>query len=328
MTGLQTLIATFAAIVLFVYGLQGFSRELRAAGGATLQSWLGRVTASRWLGFLVGASATAIVQSSSAVTALTAALVDGSAISFRASLGILLGSNVGTTATAWLVSLKLTGIGPIFILLGALLSALPSRASVTGKPIFYFGLIFFALDLISAELAPLRDQPAVTGWLALASAPWLGILSGLIVTAIVQSSSVTTGVAILLVQQGALPPEAAIPMVIGANVGSTSTALVASLGMNAVARATAVANFVFNVAGAVVFFPFIGLFGRTIVDLVGDPGMAVAWAHLIFNVTTALAFLATLDWIEPRLWSWLIRGKGRQRDAQQQHAADGASRRR
>lgn len=304
-TALQTAVAAFAAIVLFIYGLQGFSREVQAAFGSALQAWLGRVTASRWLGFMVGAFATAVVQSSSAVTALTAALVDASVLSFRASLGLLLGANVGTTATAWLVSFKLTGIGPVFIVLGALVSTLPLRARVAGKPIFYFGLIFFALDLVSAQLQPLRDQPAVMEWLALARAPWLGVLGGLIVTAIVQSSSVTTGVAILLAQQGALPPEAAIPMVIGANVGSTSTALVASLGMGAAARATAVANFLFNLAGTVVFFPFLGPFARAVVDMAGNPGMAVAWAHLLFNLTVALVLLVALDWVEPRLGSWL-----------------------
>ncbi len=198
-TGLQTFFGAIAAIVLFIYGLQGFSRELRAVGGLALQFWLGRVTASRWLGFTVGALATAVVQSSSAITSLTAALVDASVISFRASLGVLLGSNVGTTATAWLVSLKLTDIGPFFIVLGALLSVLPKRVSVAGKAVFYFGLIFFALDLISAELTPLREQPEFVDWLALAHTPWLGLSIGLMFTAIVQSSSVTTGVAILLV---------------------------------------------------------------------------------------------------------------------------------
>ncbi|HXY38981.1 MAG TPA: Na/Pi symporter, partial [Vicinamibacteria bacterium] len=132
MTGLHGLFAAVSAVVLFLYGLQSFSRELQAVGGSALQSWLGRVTASRWLGFLVGALATAVVQSSSAVTTLTAALVDAGAISFRSSLGVLLGSNVGTTTTAWLVSFKLTGIGPVFIVVGALLSALPVRARVLG----------------------------------------------------------------------------------------------------------------------------------------------------------------------------------------------------
>ena len=160
MTGLQSIFATISAIVLFIYGLQGFSRELQTVGGLALRSWLGRVTASRWLGFAVGALATAVVQSSSAITSLTAALVDASVISFRASLGVLLGSNVGTTATAWLVSLKLTAIGPFFIVLGTLMSVLPKRISIAGKAVFYFGLIFFALDLISGELMPLREKKA------------------------------------------------------------------------------------------------------------------------------------------------------------------------
>ena len=100
-------------------------------------------------------------------------------------------------ATAWLVSFKLTGIGPFFIVLGAVVSAVPTRLRVIGKAVFYFGLIFFALDLISAELKPLQNQPAFMAWMELARAPWLGVLTGLIFTALVQSSSVTTGVAIL-----------------------------------------------------------------------------------------------------------------------------------
>jgi Na/Pi-cotransporter len=305
MTPLNGLVAAVSAIVLFLYGLQSFSQELQAVGGDALRSWLGRVTASRWLGFIVGALATAIVQSSSAVTALTAALVDASVISFRASLGVLLGSNVGTTATAWLVSFKLTEIGPVFIVLGALLSALPVRARVIGKAVFYFGLIFFALDLISTELKPLQQRPAFKEWLALAQAPWLGVVTGLVFTALVQSSSVTTGVAILLAQQGILPAQAAIPIVIGSNVGSTSTALMASLGMTPVARSTAIANFVFNAAGMLIYLPFLGPFARAVVERTGDPGIAVAWAHLIFNLTVALLFLLTLDPIERLLRRWL-----------------------
>jgi len=305
MTGLQGLIAAVSAIVLFLYGLHGFSRELQTVGGAALQSWLARVTASRWRGFAVGALATAVVQSSSAVTALTTALVDASVISFRASLGVLLGSNVGTTATAWLVSFKLTGIGPVFIVLGALVSALPVRVRVVGKAVFYFGLIFFALDLVSAELKLLQDQPLFKEWLALAETAWLGVVSGLVFTALIQSSSVTTGVAILLVQQGVLPPQAAIPIVIGANVGSTTTALIASVGMKPVARATATANSLFNVVGVLIYFPFLDSFARTVVAFAADPGIAVAWAHLIFNLTIAAVFLVTLDWVEPRLRDWL-----------------------
>jgi len=305
MTPLHGLFAAISAVILFLYGLQGFSRELQAVGGATLQSWLGRVTANRWIGFLVGAMATAVVQSSSAITALTVTLVDATVISFRASLGVLLGANVGTTATAWLVSFKLTGIGPMFIVLGALISALPVRMKVMGKALFYFGLIFFTLDLISAELKPLQSQPEFTQWLALADAPWAGVLAGLVFTALVQSSSVSTGLAILLVQQGILAAQAAIPIVIGANVGSTSTALIASVGMSPVARATGITNLLFNAAGMLLYLPFLRPFSQWVVGMAGNPGIAVAWAHLLFNLSIAFLFLVTLNWVEPLLRFWL-----------------------
>jgi phosphate:Na+ symporter len=232
--------------------------------------------------------------------------VDASVIPFRASLGVLLGSNVGTTATAWLVSLKLAGIGPFFIVAGALLSVLPVKFNIAGKALFYFGLIFFALDLVATELAPLREQPVFVEWLASAERPWMGVLSGLVFTAVVQSSSVTTGVSILLVQRGALPPEAEIPLVVGANVGSTSTALLASLGMGRTARATAAANLLFNAAGALAFFPFLGPFARLTLEVAGGPGTAVALAHLLFNLTLGLGFLVALPWVEPRLRRWLM----------------------
>ncbi len=238
MSTFQTLIAAVAAVALFLYALGGFSRELRAAGGAALTRWLRRVTTSSVAGFTIGAGATALVQSSSAITALAVTLVDAGAITFRGSLGILLGANVGTTVTAWLVSLKLTGIGPAFIVLGTVVSIVPLRVKIFGQALFYFGLIFFSLELISGSLHVLRDQPVFMAWLARADHPLVGALFGVIFTAVVQSSSVTTGLAILFVQQGLLPPAAAIPIVIGANLGTTSTGLVASVRMDRVARAT------------------------------------------------------------------------------------------
>jgi Na/Pi-cotransporter len=304
MTPLQGLTAALSAIVLFLYGLQGFSNELQAVGGERLRTWLGRVTASRWSGCLIGAVSTAMVQSSSAITALAVTLVDAGVISFRASLSVLLGANVGTTATAWLVSFKLTGIGPAFIVMGAVLSILPARIRVFGKAVFYFGLIFFALNLISVELRPLQERPLFREWLALAETPWMGVLAGLVFTAVVQSSSVTSGLAILMVQQGILAPEAAIPIVIGSNVGSTSTALVASFGMNPTARTTAIANLLFNAAGMLAYLPVMRPFSSAVVALAGDPGTAVAAAHLVFNLSIAFVFLVSLDWVEPRL-RWL-----------------------
>jgi len=300
MGSLQIASAAIAAVVLFLYGLQAFSRELQDVGGSRLQAWLPRVTANRWYGFLIGAVVTALVQSSSATTALAVTLVDAGVISFLGSLGVLLGANVGTTATAWLVSLKLTGIGPFFIIAGTVISAVPSRIQAIGKAAFYFGLIFLALDLISSELKPLQQQAWFAAGLEQAREAWMAVLIGAVFTALVQSSSVTTGLAIVLAQQDMIPMVGAVGIVVGANIGSTSTALISSLRMSPVAKATAIANMLFNLIGALLFYPAIGPLTAALARL-GDPAMSVAAAHLIFNLCIALLFLVLLPRLEPLL---------------------------
>jgi Na/Pi-cotransporter len=262
---------------------------------------------------VLGAVATAIVQSSSAVTSLTVALVDAWTISFRSSLGVLLGANVGTTSTAWLVSLKLTSIGPFFIVFGTLLSALPTRFKILGKAAFYFGFIFFSLDVVSFTLKPLAQNPLFMETLSRASTPLMGVLAGMLITAIVQSSSITTGLSILLVQQDIMAATAAIPVVIGANIGTTATALVASIKMHRTARRVAVANLCFNAFGVLLFLPFLGRFAAQVVEFAGDPGMAVAWAQLIFNFVMTAAVLLLLQIFRRQLETFdenETRGKG------------------
>lgn len=300
-SSLRVLLASVSAIVLFLYGLEAFSNEIQRAGGATLKKGLGKLTESRWRGVLLGAVATAIVQSSSAVTSLTVALVDAGTISFRSSLGVLLGANLGTTSTAWLVSLKLTSIGPFFIVLGTLLSALPTRFKMLGKVAFYFGFIFFSLEVVSFTLKPLAQNPVFTEVLSRSSTPVTGVLAGLIVTALVQSSSITTGLCILLVQQNLMPVAAAIPIVIGANIGTTATALVASIKMQTTARRVAMANLCFNSFGVLIFLPFLSGFARKVAELAGDPGTAVAWAQLIFNLVMVMVVLILLRIFHRRL---------------------------
>ena len=294
MSNLRILLASVSAIVLFLFGLESFSHELQRMGGETISKWLGSLTRSRWRAVLLGAVSTAIIQSSSAVTSLTVALVDAGSISFRSSLGVLLGANVGTTSTAWLVSLKLTSIGPFFIVLGALLSALPIRLKMLGKVAFYFGFIFFSLDVVSFTLKPLAESQVFTDLLSRSSSPLAGVIAGFLITAIVQSSSITTGLCILLVQQNLMPVTAAIPIVIGANIGTTTTALVASIKMQNTARRVALANLCFNIFGVLLFLPFLRTFALRTVQLAGDPGMAVAWAQLTFNLVMVLAVLVLL----------------------------------
>jgi Na/Pi-cotransporter len=283
-----------AAVILFLYGLQGFAREVQAHGQATLQAWFGRVTRHRVPGFLLGAIATAVVQSSSAVSSIAVALVGSGVISFRQSLAVLFGANVGTTATAWLVAFKLTGLGPFFLVIGGLLSLLPGRMPVLGKSLFYFGFIFFSLGLISQSLAPLQASPAFSAWLQVVESPWAAILAGMVITLAVQSSSVTTGLIIVLVQQGLMSAEVAVAVVIGANLGSTGTALLASLPLAREAHRAALANVLFNVGGLLLWAPFIPRLAQWISVAVETPAMAVALAHVLFNLSTALLFLALL----------------------------------
>ena len=216
-------VTAISAIVLFLYGLQSFSKEIQQVGGGAFSAATAALTKTRWRGFALGAVLTALIQSSSAVSAITVALVDAGTVSFSSSLAVLLGANVGTTSTAFLVSFKLTGIGPVFIVLGALLSALPLKARIFGKVVFYFGFILFALDFIGGALGPLRESPWITRVLGTSGSLYVALVLGAVITALVQSSSVTTGMAILMTQQGLMAPEAAIAVVIGSNVGTTST---------------------------------------------------------------------------------------------------------
>ena len=284
-------IAVLATVILFIYGLQSFSHELQELGQDRMRSVLERLTSNRYSGFLLGAVMTAVVQSSSAVTSITVALVDSGAITFANSLAVLIGANVGTTATAWLVSFELTGIGAFFIVAGALASVLPGPLKTFGKAIFYFGFIFFALDLLSDAMSPLKEDPALTALLAKTENPIVGALSGMVLTAIVQSSSAITGLVILLVQQGVIDTQAAMAIIIGSNVGTTVTGLLGSIGTRPAAQRTAQANLLINLAGALLFLPFTAQLAEFADSVSDDAGIAVATGHLVFNVGVAIIML-------------------------------------
>lgn len=296
----QLFVLILSALLLFLYGLEQFSRELQQLGQDRMARLLERATRYRMGGLLLGAVVTAVVQSSSAVTALVVALVNTGTLSFSGSLAVMLGANVGTTATAWLVSFKLTGIGPSLIVLGGLLTMLPFAIRVAGRVIFYFGFIFFSLDLISQSLAPLRQEAWLLDALALGATPWIGVLTGAGITLLLQSSSVVSGLAIVLVQQGVLPPEAAVASVVGANAGTTITALIASIPMDAFARRAAWMNALFNLSGVLLLLPWITPFAHWALSIGDTPSQAVAVAHLAFNLGIAALFLPLTGWLGQR----------------------------
>ncbi|MCB2016299.1 MAG: Na/Pi cotransporter family protein [Hydrogenophaga sp.] len=293
----QLFVLILSALLLFLYGLEHFSRELQRLGENRLPRLLGNATRHRLGGLLLGALVTAIVQSSSAVTALVVALVDAGTLSFAGSLAVLLGANIGTTATAWLVSFKLTSIGPFLIVLGGLLTILPFAIRVAGRAIFYFGFIFFSLDLVAQSLTPLQQSPWLRDALTLGTTPWIGVLMGAGITLVLQSSSVVSGLAVVLVHQGVLPPEAAVAIVVGANAGTTVTALIASIPMDAFARRSAQINTFFNLSGVLLLLPWVTPFARWALSIGNTPAQAVAVAHLSFNLGLALLFLPFTGWL-------------------------------
>ncbi len=292
MSSFQLITTAIAAIMLFLYSLQSFSREVRALGNERLRRWLAVTTGNRFSGFLLGAGFTAIVQSSTTVSILALSLLNAGLMAFPGTLAVLLGAKVGTTLTTWLVSFKLTGIGSFAIIAGTILSALPYGVRVAGKSVFYFGLIFLSLDLVSTALGPFREDPRLVASLASASVPWIGVLAGTLATVVLQSSTVTAGLAVVLVQQDVLQTEGAVAILLGANVGTCFTALIAGASMTQGPRRAALAYLLFSLVGVVVFFPFITPFTTLVVAWGGTN--AVALAHLLFNVVTALMFLPLL----------------------------------
>lgn len=300
--------SVLAAVMLFLHGLAAFSEEMARLGGERLRDALRRLTRTDWRGALVGAVATAVVQSSSAVTSMAVGLSHNRTLTERGAFAVMIGANVGTTLTAWLVALKVAGLGPVFVALGGLWSlAGPRPWRPYGKAVFYFGLIFLALDLISQALAPLAHYPALAEWHEWLDSPVLALLFGASLTALVQSSSVVSGLAVLAVSQGIVAPQVAAWLLAGANIGTTSTALLASAALDSLARKLALLNTGFNVLGVLLFATFLQPVIGMILVMDIPATQQVAMVHTVFNLAAALVALFLMPHAWPRLDIWLQR---------------------
>lgn len=295
MKDFQIIVAAVTSIILFVFGLENFSKEIQKISGESFRKFLASATKYSSLGILIGAVVTAFIQSSSATSIIAISLVNAGVLSFKNSVGIIFGSNIGTTVTAQLVAFKLTAFAPAFIILGFLLSFIKSKYSVFAKSLFYFGFVFFTLNLISSTLAPLQNDERLIAYLTADHSPLVGVLIGFVITALVQSSSVTTGLAIIFTQQGLMSLDNAIPVLMGANMGTTVTALISILNMDTAAKKTALAHFLFNFGGVVIFLPLVWVYGKDFPLLSDTPAIALANFHLIFNLTTSFFFAILIN---------------------------------
>ena len=291
----QIVLAGVTAIILFVFGLENFSSEIQQVSGQRFRKFLAKATSIPLIGLLIGALVTAVIQSSSATSVIAVSLVNAGVLSFKSSVSIIFGANVGTTVTAQLVAFKLTAFAPLLIVAGFLLTLVRSRLAIFGKSIFYIGFVFFSLNLISSALQPLQQAPEFVDYLSRPHNPLIAILVGCVFTALVQSSSVTTGLVIILAQQGMISLENAVPILMGANVGTTATVMITIFKMDLAAKKTAMSHLLFNLCGVLLFLPAFLLFGDRLNQLQSDPAIALANLHLAFNLATALVFVVFLN---------------------------------
>ncbi len=286
--------AAVPGLILFIFGIEQFSAEIQKAAGGTFRSFIRASTKSPIRSFTLGAAVTALVQSSTAVTIITIGLVESGFMSFSQSLGVLLGANIGTTVTAQLVAFNVTSFGPVFIILGFLIRIIGGKYSFIGRPVFFFGLVFFGLGLISSAMQPFESDPTIISYLSALSSVPLAIAAGFLLTNVFQSSGVFTGLVVLMAGNGLLSPAQSIPLILGSNLG-TVTPLIASWRLGLFARRTAVAQLVSNLAGVLVILPILPWFVAFIASIGGTPAHQTANAHTLFNIIFSAVFMIVLS---------------------------------
>jgi phosphate:Na+ symporter len=278
--------------------------------GKKMADWLARCTRTPVHSFSVGLLATFVLQSSSAVTVLTIGLTQAGLIGFAQTVGIILGTNVGTTVTTELIALRLESLAVPMLLVGVAFWLQPRRLfRCIGLVVAGFGLIFLGIDTMQVMAKPLEQSQTFRSlFLESSHSLWIGLITGTIFTALIHSSSATTAITMGLMSHQILSMETALAIVLGANIGTCFTAIIASIGTNAASRQVAWCHTLFNVAGALLFLPLLSQLARVSVFLTDSPSMQIAHAQTIFNLICSLAALPFASRIAAVI-QWLIPGR-------------------
>jgi phosphate:Na+ symporter len=282
---------------LFLYGMKMMGDGLEQAAGSRLKRLLEILTENRLMGLLVGAIVTAIIQSSSATTVMVVGFVNAGIMTLGQAVGVIMGANIGTTMTAFLISLNLTDIAPIIVFIGVGLVFFSKRKTVKsiGEILVGFGILFIGMGFMSDAMKPLRSNEGFQRILISMSHPILGVLAGTIMTVILQSSSASVGILQALAAQGLIGLDSSLPILFGMNIGTCITAILASIGTSVNAKRTAFMHLSIKVIGTSIFMLAIAL-GVPFVDLIlrispSNPMSQIANAHIAFNVITAAILL-------------------------------------
>ena len=281
---------------LFLFGMKLMGDGLEMAAGSKLRGMIERLTKNKYMGALVGLVVKAVIQSSSATTVMVVGFVNAGLMNLAQAVGVIMGANIGTTVTGVMIAINLTAIAPIAVLIGVVMISFIKRNSVKhiGQIIAGFGILFMGMKMMSTAMEPLSESEVFTSLMTSFSNPLLGVLVGLVFTAIIQSSSASVGVLQALGAAGAITLPSAIYVIYGQNIGTCVTALISSVGTSKTARRTAVVHLMFNVFGAILFivismlFPFAELVQRI------APGSVMAQisiVHVIFNIVCTAIML-------------------------------------
>jgi phosphate:Na+ symporter len=307
-------------LALFLYGLDKLSLSLRAVAGDRLRTVLRKLTGNRWSGVATGAGVTAVIQSSSVTTVLVVGFISAEVLTLTQAIGVIFGANIGTTITAQIVAFKVTQVALPMIALGFGVAFL-ARGDILrqyGALVMGLGLVFFGMTLMGEAMQPLRGYPLFLDAMRSMASPLVGVLAGAVFTAVVQSSSATTAIVIVMATQGLISLEAGIALAFGANIGTCATALLAAVGKPREAVRAAMAHVLFNLAGVALWVAFIPELAWLVQhltpqhpELVGTARLAaevpreIANAHTLFNVANTVVFIGFVD-VFARVVTWLV----------------------
>ena len=287
----------FGGLSFFLYGIEMMSEGMKKTAGRQMRSILAALTSNRFFAFVAGAFVTMVIQSS-ATTVMLVSFVQAELMTFTQSIGVIFGANVGTTVTAQLIAFKLTDYALGMIAFGFVLKMFVKNDKYReiGNIILGFGILFFGMKLMSDSMSPLRTLPGFIDMIKGLENPFLGIIVGSLFTALIQSSGAFAGIVIVLAQQGFITLEAGIPLILGANIGTCITVVLASIGTSREAKRVAIAHVLFQVIGVLLFICWIPSFANLITEVsafFGSSQMArqIANAHTIFNVSVGIAIL-------------------------------------
>jgi len=306
---IEILLPILAGFVLFLYAVMALSETIQAALGENAKQWILKFTSNTFFSILTGIVTTTLLDSSSAVIIIAIVFINARLLTFKQTMGIVLGANIGTTVSSQIIAMDVARYSPILLFVGFVLMLLSrsERLNKTGKTILLFGVLFFGLFTMENGVEPLKESPTFMAWLEKTEHPVTGTAIGALVTLVIQSSSATVGMAILLVKKGMLGLGGGIAVMLGAELGTCSDTLLATIRGSRQAIKTGIFHLSFNflsiALGLLLFQPFRALVEK--VSAGAPPEHSLANAHMIFNISGVLVFVWFLPFFERILNKYL-----------------------